>query len=122
MAKGNSKEKSNNEKAEMAWKKKPAINKSGVKSASTTCSKCNKPFSYDPDKGDAPKLCKECYDKQHVVVYNGVCKDCGKEFYVTAGEAEWLKSHDLSMPKRCYECRTARRVAKANEKQDVKAQ
>lgn len=121
MAKGNNK-KSSNESMDMAWKKKQPVNKTGAKSASTTCSKCNKPFSYNPDKGDAPKLCKECYDKQHAIECNVVCKDCGKEFYVTVGEAEWLKERGLEMPKRCYECRTARRLAKSSGKQAGNAQ
>lgn len=119
MAKDN-KKKNTNEKVSVH--KKPTSTKVRAKSAIANCSKCNKPFSYDPNDGKAPKLCKACYKQQRAVAHHGICKECGKEFYVTVGEAEWLKGRGLEMPKRCYECRTARRLAKANGNQDVKVQ
>lgn len=115
MAKGNNKKKSTNEKANVC--KKTTSPKVRVKSATTNCSKCNKPFSYNPNDGEAPKLCKACYEQQHAVAHRDVCKECGKEFYVTVGEAEFLKSRGLDLPKRCYKCRTARRIAKQNGQQ-----
>jgi len=38
-----------------------------------------------------------------------VCRDCGQEFPFTAGEQEFFLSHELSEPKRCPACRSARR-------------
>ncbi|QEK11554.1 cytochrome C551 [Crassaminicella thermophila] len=39
-----------------------------------------------------------------------VCKDCGKEFLFTEGEQEFFKEKGFeSEPKRCVECRRARR-------------
>ena len=38
------------------------------------------------------------------------CRDCGQEFTFTAGEQEFYSSRGLqNEPKRCPECRTARR-------------
>lgn len=110
-----SKKKNTNEKVSVH--KKMTSPKVRVKSATTNCSKCNKPFSYNPNDGEAPKLCKACYKQQHAVAHRGVCKECGKEFYVTVGEAEFLKGRGLDLPERCYECRVARRIAKQNGQQ-----
>lgn len=42
-----------------------------------------------------------------------VCKDCGKEFVFTVGEQDFYKDKGLdNEPKRCLECRRARRQAK----------
>lgn len=114
MAKDN-KKRNINEKVNVH--KKITSPKVRVKSATTNCSKCNKPFSYNPDDGEAPKLCKACYKQQHAVAHHDICKECGKEFYVTVGEAEFLKGRGLDLPRRCYECRIARRVAKHNSRQ-----
>lgn len=38
-----------------------------------------------------------------------VCKDCGKEFVLTEGEQEFYRSHNFTEPKRCKECRQARK-------------
>ncbi len=39
-----------------------------------------------------------------------VCEDCGKEFVFTAGEQEFYAEKGLvNKPKRCPECRSARR-------------
>lgn len=85
-----------------------------AKSQVTKCERCNKPFSYDPTK-EKPALCNECYEADNKIVYNGVCKDCGKKFYVKAKDADFLKSKGLELPKRCYECRSIRRIEKAKE-------
>ena len=105
--------------AEPANRKK-AIAKTRAERVTVRCSACNKPFSYDPNaygSDERPDLCRECFNKQRAIVYRGTCKDCGKQFYVRAGEAEWLASKGMAMPKRCYECRNYRRIQKANEKQ-----
>lgn len=39
-----------------------------------------------------------------------VCKDCFTEFAFTAGEQEFYKEHDFVEPKRCPECRRARKT------------
>jgi len=33
------------------------------------------------------------------------CKDCGNEFNITAGEQEFFQQKELSLPKRCKDCR-----------------
>lgn len=43
------------------------------------------------------------------------CVECGKEFAFTAGEQAYYKEHDLqNQPKRCKECRLARKKAVRN--------
>lgn len=37
------------------------------------------------------------------------CKDCGKQFTVTAEEQEWYKQKGFDLPKRYNECRKSRR-------------
>ena len=40
------------------------------------------------------------------------CRDCGREFVFTSGEQEFYQSRGLMHePRRCPECRTARRAA-----------
>lgn len=49
-------------------------------------------------------------DRQKVVA-TITCKDCGKEFVVTAGEEAFLKKHGLEhLPSRCPDCRHKRKV------------
>ena len=44
-----------------------------------------------------------------------VCEDCGAEFIFTAGEQEFYAEKGLvNKPKRCPECRKARRKKKKN--------
>lgn len=38
------------------------------------------------------------------------CKDCGKEFVVTVSEQEFYASKELVLPKRCADCRKARKA------------
>lgn len=38
-----------------------------------------------------------------------ICKDCGKEFYMTYKEVQFYKDKELSLPKRCKECRAKRK-------------
>lgn len=88
------------------------------KTETAKCAKCGKPFSYNPN--DPHDWCRDCARKQRerkkkeMVV---TCKDCGKEFYVTAGEASYLRSKGLDMPKRCYECRKKRKAENARWEQ-----
>ena len=43
-----------------------------------------------------------------------VCRDCNKEFVFTAEEQDFYQSHGLqNEPKRCPECRTAKRRERA---------
>ncbi len=51
------------------------------------------------------------------VVEKRVCKDCGKEFSITADEAGWYKGHNFELPVRCHSCRKNRKNA---AKQDAK--
>lgn len=37
------------------------------------------------------------------------CAQCGKEFAITSGEAEWYKAHDMVLPLRCKPCRVERK-------------
>ncbi len=38
-----------------------------------------------------------------------ICRDCGQEFIFAAGEQAFYNDKNLSEPKRCRECRKARR-------------
>ena len=43
------------------------------------------------------------------------CVDCGKDFVWTVGEQQYYKAHDLqNQPKRCAECRRARKQRQRN--------
>ena len=43
------------------------------------------------------------------------CRDCGREFLFTAGEQEFYQSRGLqNEPRRCPECRAARRTSEGN--------
>jgi Probable zinc-ribbon domain len=37
------------------------------------------------------------------------CIDCGDDFVITAGEAEWHAAKRLSLPRRCRRCREQRK-------------
>lgn len=41
------------------------------------------------------------------------CKQCGKEFEITDGEAEFYRSKGLNLPKRCKECREENKSGKS---------
>lgn len=41
-----------------------------------------------------------------------VCKQCGKEFEITPQEIQFYKKKNLSIPKRCKECREKNKVEK----------
>ena len=41
------------------------------------------------------------------------CTDCGSEFALTAGEIQFYQGKNFPLPKRCQNCRTARRLLKA---------
>lgn len=40
------------------------------------------------------------------------CKDCGTYFIIDVGEKEWFEFRNLKLPRRCCECRIARRKNK----------
>jgi CxxC-x17-CxxC domain-containing protein len=41
-----------------------------------------------------------------------VCADCGQQFIFTASEQDFYAQRGFSEPKRCSECRAARKVAR----------
>ena len=43
------------------------------------------------------------------------CKQCGKEFFITKKEIDFYKGKNLSIPKRCKECRDANKKNKSKE-------
>src|SRR5947199_9200667 len=48
------------------------------------------------------------------------CRDCGREFLFTAGEEDFYQSRGLqNEPRRCPECRAARRHADGDRRADV---
>lgn len=44
-----------------------------------------------------------------------ICKQCGKEFEITEGEADFFLSKGMELPKRCKECRQANKIKKEND-------
>ncbi|GAA0746929.1 zinc-ribbon domain-containing protein [Clostridium oceanicum] len=43
-----------------------------------------------------------------------VCQDCGNEFVFTEGEQEFYNEKGFQEPKRCTECRRARKQQREN--------
>ena len=85
--------------------------KNANKTAITKCCQCGKPFSFDPSKPQTK--CKECLEKVKKHFATFTCKDCGKSFYVTVGEKDYFKEHNLELPKRCFDCRKIRKEERA---------
>lgn len=44
-----------------------------------------------------------------------ICIACGKEWLFNAGERAWYEERRLSLPKRCKDCRAARRAERGPE-------
>lgn len=44
-----------------------------------------------------------------------ICSDCGKTFTLEAGEIHFYESKGLALPKRCAECRKARKLQAQNQ-------
>lgn len=40
------------------------------------------------------------------------CKDCKKEFTITADNQRWYESKGFNLPERCPDCRKKRKAAK----------
>ena len=38
-----------------------------------------------------------------------VCRDCGNEFTITVSEQNFYESKELALPRRCADCRAARK-------------
>lgn len=47
-----------------------------------------------------------------------LCRDCGTEFFVDDGQIAWFVQQGLAIPKRCPECRRAKRLAKQQAQRD----
>lgn len=45
------------------------------------------------------------YVKRHIDQDSSNCKNCHRHFEITPGEREWFREKNLSLPKRCKECR-----------------
>ena len=57
--------------------------------------------------------CKDCHEIIRSRVWDLLtCIDCGKEFTITNGEHEHYESKNLPLPRRCPECRKARKARK----------
>lgn len=41
-----------------------------------------------------------------------ICRDCGKTFEITRAERIFFESHNMALPKRCPDCRKARKEAR----------
>jgi len=46
------------------------------------------------------------------------CIACEKEFYITDKDQDFYASREMTLPKRCYDCRKQRRT----QKEEIKAQ
>lgn len=47
-----------------------------------------------------------------------ICKDCGEEFEVTAGEVDWYTSRGWEIPKRCKSCREAAKAKRQSKNKE----
>ena len=54
-----------------------------------------------------PSLTKPRFLVKHLAI----CKDCNKEFTITVSEQKFYESKELALPKRCADCRAARKAA-----------
>lgn len=62
-------------------------------------------------------------DTANKLIKGGVtkkCVTCNKEFTITPGEKNWFVSADMDLPKRCNECRDARKKKKEVQTQTQK--
>lgn len=48
-----------------------------------------------------------------------VCQDCGAEFYLEESQIAWFVQRGMQPPRRCVECRRARRVANQQGQYDA---
>lgn len=46
------------------------------------------------------------------------CLGCGKEYMISKGEIGFYESKGLALPKRCAECRKARKAASQSQEQN----
>jgi len=47
------------------------------------------------------------------------CQDCGKEFVFTASEQEFFQKKGFQSPKRCADCRAAKKQAKTHQEYEI---
>lgn len=47
-----------------------------------------------------------------------ICKDCGTGFVLTPTEQNWYKERGFDEPKRCFNCRRAKRAQNINRKEN----
>ena len=86
----------------------PTREKMSINLTYRTCQYCHetKPESMFYDEN----TCKDCHEQVRNEVYSSfTCTDCGKVFEFTNGEYEYYTSRGLQFPKKCPDCRKARR-------------
>lgn len=50
------------------------------------------------------------------------CKDCGREFTLSDSEIKFYKDKNLELPKRCSECRNAKKNKRDNKEEKIESQ
>lgn len=53
-----------------------------------------------------------------VIAETRECIACREKFEITESEADWMRSMGFVLPKRCPECRTAKKLGAAHDRRD----
>ncbi|MDR2409902.1 MAG: zinc-ribbon domain containing protein [Bacteroidales bacterium] len=78
------------------------------------CRKCGNEIEEERSRNG---MCFSCFSQAR---HSGLlCSDCGKRFYITNGEVEFLQKKGWSMPKRCPTCRDAKKERNKNVENDI---
>ena len=65
---------------------------------------------------------QELEEKKDLVKETRTCKECGKEFTITFGQAAWYEKRGFQLPGRCDECRNRTRQQKPAETKTASAE
>lgn len=74
-----------------------------------------------PTRKKCHQFCEDVPDpeEEYTDIYGGTyrtCKSCGGSFYIRKQEKDWFFDRGLSLPKRCIECRIARKAQRKDSK------
>lgn len=81
------------------------------------CSRCGNLFLFNNYQKYIKKanytVCYDCFKEQESFFSSENCVECGKKFSITVREKNYFEAKGFDLPKRCEECRRARKEAKS---------